>query len=129
MLIAASVGLIFAAEAGFLWTNGWVWVATVLGVIAVLVIVALDRLVMPRHGPVTEVVLGASMFALLLEALLLSAWVVYGTGLAGVDDNQSDPAETWGDLLVIGLILGPAFGAVVGLLYWAVRRSARLVRG
>ncbi len=124
-LALAVGGLSLASAAGYEWSiNSWVALAALLGLIATLVSAALGALANPGGRLWPHVLVGAVLFTLLLQAPLLTLLAAHAGGVAGSGDNQSDPAETLADLLLIALVFGPAFGAVVGLLNWAFRRTS-----
>ena len=77
----------------------------------------------PREPLWPDILVGALLFTVLLVVPLFALLALHAVGV-GSDDGQSTPFdEVFPDLLAIALTMGPAFGAVVGLLNWMFRRT------
>ena len=122
-LALAVGGLSIVREAGYEWSiNSWVVLAAFLVLIAALVSAAL-RPANPGNRFWPDILVGALLFTVLLVVPLFALLALHAVGV-GSDDGQSTPFdEVFPDLLAIALTMGPAFGAVVGLLNWMFRRT------
>ena len=133
---AVALPLLFPLP-GHLYSMGsWTFVALFLIAVAIFVHFTVETFVPHRSGLSLRVLLCALAF---MVTWAVFATVIFSPLLLGITEQSSGQEPPWDDalvaMLVAAAVLGPAFGALVGMLSWACRlpfaapsRSSRLPR-